>query len=202
MPVIFLFAYYNFARKHETLKGDTPALASKLIERRLTIRGLPEFAAVQSMKPLIRPTLFTVARLGLFLSLSACVITQWWELEGAIRCGAPVVIVGHPRGFLLSIFPPNQRTWYVTARPVEDDAWWTHLEEVEKVVPYDFGFQTVGLTVDLGPNAPFTSIRHWLIVSIFVLFYGVLKLVYRKRPGKSSATQSQGSVRQSLPGRG
>jgi transposase-like protein/IS1 family transposase len=39
------FAFYNFARKHETLKGHTPAMASGLTDKVWTIKELVEFAA-------------------------------------------------------------------------------------------------------------------------------------------------------------
>jgi transposase InsO family protein len=39
MQALFV-AWYNFARKHETLKGDTPAMASGLTERVWTIKEL------------------------------------------------------------------------------------------------------------------------------------------------------------------
>ncbi len=40
-----LFAFYNFCRKHETLKGKTPAMASGLSDHVWTIRELLENAA-------------------------------------------------------------------------------------------------------------------------------------------------------------
>jgi IS1 family transposase len=39
------FAWYNFCRKHETLKGATPAMASKLTDKVWTIKELLENAA-------------------------------------------------------------------------------------------------------------------------------------------------------------
>jgi hypothetical protein len=44
MQVLFL-AWYNFARKHETLKGATPAMASRLTDHVWTIKELIEKAA-------------------------------------------------------------------------------------------------------------------------------------------------------------
>jgi transposase-like protein/IS1 family transposase len=44
MQAIFV-AFYNFCRKHETLKGQTPAMASQLTDRVWTMRQLLEFAA-------------------------------------------------------------------------------------------------------------------------------------------------------------
>jgi IS1 family transposase len=44
MQAIF-FAHYNFCRKHETLKGQTPAMASKLTDSVWTIKELLEKAA-------------------------------------------------------------------------------------------------------------------------------------------------------------
>jgi hypothetical protein len=38
-------AWCNFCRKHETLKGKTPEVASGLADKTWSIRGLPEQAA-------------------------------------------------------------------------------------------------------------------------------------------------------------
>ena len=43
MQALFV-AWYNFARKHETLKGATPAMASKLTDHVWTIKELLENA--------------------------------------------------------------------------------------------------------------------------------------------------------------
>jgi hypothetical protein len=40
-----VIAHYNFCRKHETLKGNTPAMASKLADSVWTIKQLLENAA-------------------------------------------------------------------------------------------------------------------------------------------------------------
>jgi hypothetical protein len=44
MQALFV-AWYNFARKHEALKGQTPAMASKLTDHVWTIKELVERAA-------------------------------------------------------------------------------------------------------------------------------------------------------------
>jgi transposase-like protein/IS1 family transposase len=44
MQAIFM-AWYNFGRKHETLKGRTPAMASGLAEKPWSVKELIEFAA-------------------------------------------------------------------------------------------------------------------------------------------------------------
>jgi hypothetical protein len=44
MQAIFV-AFYNFGRKHETLRGQSPAMASKLTDHVWTIRELLENAA-------------------------------------------------------------------------------------------------------------------------------------------------------------
>ncbi len=45
MQAIF-FAWYNFCRKHESLKGRTPAMASGLAEKPWSLRELLENAAI------------------------------------------------------------------------------------------------------------------------------------------------------------
>ena len=44
MQAIF-FAYYNFGRKHEALKGKTPAMASGLADKVWSVKELLERAA-------------------------------------------------------------------------------------------------------------------------------------------------------------
>jgi hypothetical protein len=44
MQALFI-AWYNFGRKHEALKGTTPAMASKLTDHVWTIKELIESAA-------------------------------------------------------------------------------------------------------------------------------------------------------------
>jgi hypothetical protein len=44
MQALFI-AWYNFGRKHETLRGKTPAMASQLTEHVWTIKELIERAA-------------------------------------------------------------------------------------------------------------------------------------------------------------
>jgi transposase InsO family protein len=44
MPAIF-YAWYNFCRKHQSLKGQTPAMAAGLSEKPLAIAELMEAAA-------------------------------------------------------------------------------------------------------------------------------------------------------------
>jgi hypothetical protein len=43
MQALFV-AWYNFARKHETLKGNTPAMASGLSDHKWTIKEFIERA--------------------------------------------------------------------------------------------------------------------------------------------------------------
>jgi hypothetical protein len=44
MQAVFV-AWYNFGRKHETLKGHSPAMASKQTDQVWTVRELIERAA-------------------------------------------------------------------------------------------------------------------------------------------------------------
>ena len=44
MQAIF-FAFYNFSRKHEALKGNTPAMASGLTDKVWSVKELLERAA-------------------------------------------------------------------------------------------------------------------------------------------------------------
>ena len=48
--------------------------------------------------------------------------------------------------------------------------------------------QVPGIILFRNPATSFVSVRHWLVVTFFTVFYGVLKWVYRKR-GKAVADE-------------
>lgn len=109
------------------------------------------------MRELMRPTLFLVARLGLFLSVVA------W--------GVGVVFApGHnysTPSYTLSVSIGSSAWYFNFAALPAGSLSWRVLRFPGIVIAWDSG-------TDL-------AIRHWLVVTIFTLLYGLLKWVYRKR---------------------
>ena len=149
------------------------------------------------MRELIRPGLFWMARLGLFLSVVAWGLGQWWHAKAACSFGTTLLSEhgwyvqnsGRTRKMRLSIVPiesvlPSNKLvidWRfnrVNAAPIDHEGFLTSV--------YFNGSSMSEFSGVVVINTPFLrhwsiSTRHWLIVTIFALFYGVLKWGYRKR---------------------
>ena len=119
------------------------------------------------MRPLIRPLLFIVARLGLFLAVVAWVVGQWscvfvysgyfqfeWDGTGVVA-----------KHFDSSAFSPFD-SLSVESIPVDPNGNYEWVSE--KLPPVD------GISE--------FAIRHWQIISIFAIFNLILHFHYRKRP--------------------
>lgn len=130
------------------------------------------------MRELIRPTLFMVAKLGLFLSVVAWVASQWIQLH-LILDSAVSATMESKRFVAVDRSEPSclPLTTLLTCRA--DEAFET-LTEIESE-PDTFGF--CGWSHNESSFGLQIAVRHWLIVSVFALFYGVLKWVYGKRKG-------------------
>lgn len=137
------------------------------------------------MRPLIRPTLFTVAKSGLMFALIA-----WGTSHSRRFCVSAISVVD--RG-AFTVLPWSARDlfnlgWALTpdsdflqAAFEEDESHWT-TGDVNFVTLANFpGFLAMSETRNKS-TAAMISVRHWLIITIFALFYGVLKFIYRKRP--------------------
>ena len=144
------------------------------------------------MRELIRPTLFVVAKVGLSLVVILWGVSQYWSTRTYVS-----IFVVHTCEFGLAVqFRPrlDLGRYYHTSIVHR-----TH-GKIDKLSPSRWSF---GL-VKPSPYHPSTkpqaylfsgiathklhggighmiAIRHWLIITIFALFYGVLKWVYRKR---------------------
>ncbi len=158
------------------------------------------------MKPLIRPFLFTVARLGVFLAVTAWIVGQWWIFE-----------VGHTRYWLAAgphgivavrtnLSPPD---WYrYVAYDSSNDLRAQYLAEgypdtfgrlpkVTAIVDWDHfvampfsesvNWSSCGVHFRRWSMGSSVSLSHLLIVSILVFFHAVLVLIYRKRQGEGDA---------------
>lgn len=127
------------------------------------------------MRPLVRPFLFAVARLGLFLSVTAWIVGQWW-----LFCGVAQVNVTHVAGLILH---PNKFDLFLT-----DNIGLANPFYVNSVSVGGKGAELASLDMfmvlhSIGQDA--TSIPHWLIVTMCGVFYGILKWVYRKKSSES-----------------
>ena len=141
------------------------------------------------MKPLIRPFLFAVARLGLFLAVMAWIVGQWWTIYSAIPAGHGLVeIYVGDKSYEVSRWDVLPSTSFnITADRRADSL---PFEVLYTLFRGELRSDSCGQALlYVGPGF-FTakqgvidgmSIRHWLIITIFALFYGVLKWVYRKR---------------------
>jgi len=117
------------------------------------------------MKNLIKPTLFIITRLGLLLAVSAWVVGLW-QVFGTIA--GPFSIASGPGGWEICRWDSSNAD--------------------------RLSFFSYSAAVEV-PHAPSSSPRlwgmfvyHWLVVSIFALFYGMLKWAYRKRGNGRTGT--------------
>ena len=134
------------------------------------------------MRSLIRPALFAVARLGLFLSVVAWVVGHWWEVEIAGLCGsATMTWPGHLISFHTEGWYPFEVT--CTERPQIKS--WQSFGESFDLFEERCALPGVGFMPQSTSVMGMLSIRHWLVVTIFAVFYGVLKWVYWERGRKA-----------------
>lgn len=138
------------------------------------------------MRDLIRPTLFLLARLGLFFAVLAWVVGQWCMLDASIpftsSCSFSVLLV--PQGWVLWQFDLDFPIvhWEID---VSDDAMYAPV-----FAPYqpNGGFTPNKLVEFCGAvyadeyKKITVSLRHWLVATIFTAFNIILHFIYRKRP--------------------
>lgn len=150
------------------------------------------------MRALIRPTLFMIARLGLFLVVVAWIAGQWWHAKASHPFGTtlltehgwctmslgPTIKLRLAAQAIENILPPNKlvNDWRfnrVVAAPVDLEGFLTSV--------YLRGSTMSELPGIVVIKTPFlghwsVSFLHWLVVTIFALFNGVLMFIYRRRP--------------------
>ena len=128
------------------------------------------------MRSLVRPCLFAIARLGLFLAVTAWVIHSlrpvvWWQwnVPGYSWVPADTVVLMNSDGLFCKYRYGSEFSQIALFLSGEDDG-------QEHTV-----FDALGVRiVDDGQDRRIV-IRHWLIVAVFALFYAVLKWVYREQ---------------------
>ena len=132
------------------------------------------------MRSLIRPFLFTSARLGLFLAVTMWIAGQWWYvLLASPRCTAELLPTGV--SFSWRTVAGEWKTW---ARPTPFPEYGEARFEypwIELGIVTTGGFSFPGGALLKYPAATFLSFGHWFNVTVFALFYAVLKRAYRKQ---------------------
>ncbi len=140
------------------------------------------------MRELIRPGLFWVARLGLFLAVVAWVTSLSWSCMLQVP-GVRAELISH--GLIFSHHPafnarslgvnPSEGEWifndWLFGYNVKFFQAYSPFSAHEP--PYRWGIP--GLTRAHSSGTQIIAVSHWLIVTTFATFYGVLKFVYRKR---------------------
>ena len=153
--------------------------------RKLSKDERDEFRSNANMKNLLRMSLFIIARAGLCLSVVAWVMGQWWT--------GTVHVIGDGRSLRVdtarSIFFHMVSFGSSPMPTVEFDLMpgplvWELGNDNSEGVTF---VQLPGLCVEFDNDGEWLlgQLRHWLTITLFVLFYGVLKWVYRKR-GKAA----------------
>lgn len=138
--------------------------------------------------------------MGLFFAIVAWVVGQWWSASVSIPIAdwtlsanmssvAGHACLQHRRSMLSATLrrygePPKYRV-RMSQRTVE----WARrmMADVKANRKKDEVLKGAGCVVWYG-KSPAIQIRHWLIVTIFVLFNVVLMFIYRKKPPILSET--------------
>ncbi len=138
------------------------------------------------MRSLIRPTLFAVARLGIFLAVTAWIVTEGRAVHGQV---GPLKLDIYPHGFVTSLVR------YHSLRPIiyssKATYGWPSNMYFEDTSSYGLGEVSFWSPVPgfayaahggPGGTAKTLSMRHWLVTLLFVAFNMALHFTYRKRP--------------------
>ena len=127
------------------------------------------------MRELIRPALFLVARLGLFLSIVAWAASQTTNVLGNAVVFIPLQFTIDETGYAMAD-DPFPASWSIRARRYlalwQIRSTWARFHEPS--------FSAPGIWIDAhNLNTEWAiAVYHWLVVTSFALFYGVLKWVY------------------------
>ncbi len=117
------------------------------------------------MRRLIRPTLFMVVRLGLFLSVTAWIAGRNLYLQWLL-----------PKLILIGIHGGG---WYVVFDYESD------LSPFEFQEQFEDGYRILdypGVQIVDDWSRRQVTLSHWLIVSTLIVFYAVLEFIYRRKP--------------------
>ena len=127
------------------------------------------------MRSLIRPALFTFVRLGVFLAVVAWVVAQWYQVEFR-NTRVFFAVQLNSAGWLVSELP-----LFIGGPPTSTLD--TDPDSFQAVALKPSQIDAFGISAEFRSLTRYLLVRHWLIVTVFALFYAVLKWVYRERPG-------------------
>ncbi|MCP4781976.1 MAG: hypothetical protein GY903_05510 [Fuerstiella sp.] len=144
------------------------------------------------MRSLIRPALFMVARIGLVLSVVMWGVGQRMGVEASAKfANTRATYVFGDVGVVadVALFDTAPSRFHVTEYAVKEgyspmkffDS--EILDEIESRPTFSVFRSVPGITIITLPAFSTTCVlfHHWLTVTFFAVFYGVLKWVYRKR---------------------
>ena len=153
------------------------------------------------MRSLAKPGLFWMARIALVLSVVAWGVGQYWTcgLTLGIFNTTAIIDLSSP-GLIMRLSTFRAVPWQIeaTKSPTDDQVDFTRYAFDEGIFP------AVGIGGGMAQNKGFgyvytnnefvriLAIRHWLIVTIFALFFGLLKWAYRKREGVPDESDPRG----------
>ncbi|MEO2014229.1 MAG: hypothetical protein ABGZ53_07625 [Fuerstiella sp.] len=144
------------------------------------------------MKNLLRLSLFIIARTGLFLAAAMWIVGQSWTVCRIVCVSSHIMgiatdneccVISHASQNAgdspsFTIEPSRDRRASVAV----NGAWAFHKVRSWKTA------RTPGTVVFLADGAQCVFLRHWLVVTFFAFFYGVLKWVYGPRGKAAQAT--------------
>ena len=148
------------------------------------------------MRGLIRPALFMIARLGLFLAVAAWIVAQWQEAKCYILLAGIELEIGNcTRGWKFEYADFTQGTKFqlvLVPDPVRFDTLrfgedYPRTMDILKYggvrpIPASISTNVAGVVVGEVWRQGFLTLKHWLVVGVFALFNVVLMFIYHKRP--------------------
>ena len=134
------------------------------------------------MRQLIRPTLFLLARLGLFLAVTT------WAVSSDHRF---ILHAGHvgaalaSEGWIFAAYEEEHYDFQVT--PPEVDTYIAgYFDYPMPGLERAGGLSVGGFTVIAASGWLSLAFRHWLVVTVFIVLNLALHFIYRKRPKPQS----------------
>lgn len=159
------------------------------------------------MRKLIRPALFWAARIGLGVAVVAAIAGQWQEIHGGFHIpNGCINFVCSQRGWSSWLTRPlvssgdsstdssdflyvetqrhSKRDYFAGEFGDPDSDWFVATRGHSFTYILNSPAITISHSVTpyFGVSPLIIAIRHWLIITVFAMFYGALKRVYRNRP--------------------
>ena len=149
------------------------------------------------MRSLIRPILFTAARLGTFLAVVSWILGQWWFLHVSVpdpMAARAFDLSFCSHGWVLGWMSRSKPRFHTSVVPRNGfcPVGWAFVDYSQESANSNYRVAP-GLNlchvplIGRGMSWMSVSVRHWLNVVCFTLFYAVLKFIYRRRPESAPA---------------